>query len=261
MKALILPLLLVGCAQSPVGGGGIVSLNPCTDAMLVRMVAPGRIAAISHYSREAGGTSMPLAVARRFRATAGTAEEVIALRPDLVLASSFTAPATRDAFARAGLKTLYLDAPQTIAASEAQVRAVAAAVGAAAAGERMVAVIEHAAQVPVPAGRRPRALLYIYGDLATGSGTLLDEMMTRAGFANAAAGYGLAFTGRLAAETIVAQPPDVVIAPEGQRVAAQRRRLLRQTRVAAFDRRLMNCGGPTIAPAIRRLVAIRRSIA
>ncbi len=49
---------------------------------------------------------MPLDMARRFRSTAGTAEEVIALAPDLVVASAFTPPATRAAFERAGLGRL-----------------------------------------------------------------------------------------------------------------------------------------------------------
>ena len=273
----ILPLLLVaGCAAPPRGGGGIVSVNPCADAMLVQLVPASRIAAISHYSQDAGATSLPLTVARRFRATAGTAEEVIALSPDLVVASSFTAPATRDAYARAGLRTLYLDSPQTIAASEAQVRELAAAVGARAAGARMIAAIDAAVAEtarcrdgPASAAcrddaavaRRPSALFYIAGDLATGAGTLLDAMMTHVGLVNAAAGYGLEYTGRLPAETIVARPPDMVIAPPGGRVAASRRRLLPQTREAAFPRELINCGGPAIPAALRRLAAIRASLA
>ena len=39
-------------------------------------------------------TSIPIDLARRFRATTGTAEEVVAMRPELVIASSFTSPAT-----------------------------------------------------------------------------------------------------------------------------------------------------------------------
>lgn len=265
MKRVIAPvfsiaLALAACASPPHGGGGIVSINPCADAMLVRLVPASRIAAISHYSHDPMATSMPIAVARRFRATAGTAEEVIALAPDLVVASRFTAPATRDAFARAGLRTLYLDAPATIAASEAQVRQLAAAVDAGAAGERMVSAIERSLP-PVPVGRRPSALLFIAGDLATGAGTLLDEMMTRAGFANAAAGYGLQFTGRLPAERLVAQPPEVVIAPAGGRGVDLRRRLLPHMVEADFPRQLVNCGGPSIVPAMRRLMAIRAGLA
>ena len=41
-------------------------------------LAPDQVVAISHYSHEQGGTSIPLRLARRYRATAGTAEEVIA---------------------------------------------------------------------------------------------------------------------------------------------------------------------------------------
>lgn len=280
MRAIVLALALAGCAQPPAGGGGIVSLNPCADAMLVRLAPASRIAAISRYSHDPAATSLPLAVARRFPAVAGTAEEVIARAPDLVVASAFTQPATRDAFARAGLRTLYLDAPQTIAENVAQVRQLAAAVGARAAGERMVQEIERAVTASVPRRRTPdsspesvaagsrrspgrdeRALLFIGGDLATGSGTLLNEMMTRAGFANAAAGYGLVFTGRLPAEVIAADPPDVVIAPEGGRGAAMRRRVLRGVPEARFAQALINCGGPAIAPAMQRLRAIRDGLA
>ena len=72
-------------------GGGIVSTNPCADAMLVRLVAAGADRGDQPLFAGSRGDLDPAAVARRFRATAGTAEEVIALRPSLVLARSFTA--------------------------------------------------------------------------------------------------------------------------------------------------------------------------
>jgi iron complex transport system substrate-binding protein len=257
-------LALAGCAQPTRGGSGIVSVNPCADALLVRL-APERIAAISHYSHDPAATSLPLAVARRYRATAGTAEEVIALRPSLVLASTFTQPATRDAYARAGLRVVYLDSPQTVAASIAQVRDVAVALGERGRGEALAGAILRSLQSP---GRReqadprdPAALLLISGDLATGGGTLLDELLTRAGFRNAAADHGLAFSGRVPLERLVARPPSVVIAPDSAgRTAALRRRLLPGTPEARFPRALINCGGPSIPPALARLRAIRASL-
>src|SRR3546814_4015678 len=90
-RAAILPLLLVlaGCERpAPATRGGIVSTNPCADQILVSLVEPERIAAISHYSQDPAATSLPPEVARRYRVTAGTAEEVIALRPDLVVTRS-----------------------------------------------------------------------------------------------------------------------------------------------------------------------------
>ncbi len=267
MRTTLALLALAGCSAVPGRGGGVVSTNPCADAMLVRLVPPSRIAAISWYSQAPGATSMPLAVARRFRATAGTAEEVIALRPSLVLTNSFTPPATREAYARAGLRTLVLNAPATVAASDAQVRQVAAALGAEAQGEAMVGEIERAlGSPPILHGRvvRPSALLFLSGDLATGPGTLLDELLTRAGFSNAAVRYGLHFTGRVPIETIAAHPPDVIFAPDAGRTAGLRRRVLARvgarTMEAGFPRDLINCGGPTIPRAMARLRAIRAAL-
>lgn len=297
-----IPLLLValaGCARPVVSSGGglaprtIVSTNPCADAMLVELAPPERIAAISHYSVRAEASSMPLAVARRFPTTAGTAEEVIGLRPDLVVTSTFTPPATLAAYRRAGLKVLTLDSPTTVAASEAQIRTLATAVGAQGRGEAMVARIEAAVAHADPTtpvrpelverpsfptkdrtglrqaqperkGSAPSALLFIAGDLANGSGTLLDELMTRAGLRNAAADYGLRFTGTLPIETIAAHPPRVILAPDASRTATLRSRVLARTgaRVvqANFPRALVNCGGPSIVPALDRLARVRRSL-
>lgn len=274
-------LALAGCAPtSEEAQGGIVSTNPCADAILVRLVAPGRIAAISRYSQDPAATSIPLGIARRFRATAGTAEEVIALRPSLVLASTFTPPATREAYAQAGLRVVYFDSPTTVAASVAQVAQVAAAVGAREAGERMVDEIRRSVR-PEPveghpaassgAGpstssgrtgeRDPAALFYLSGDLANGSGTLLDELTRRARFRNAAADYGLRYTGRVPLELLAAHPPAVVIAPDARgRTEALRRRLLPDVPQAAFPRALVNCGGPSIPLALARLRAIRASL-
>ena len=92
-------LTVGGCAQvrplAPAAHPTIVSLNPCADAILAKVAAPGQLLAISHYSHDPRGSSMPLAQARRYRTTGGTVEEIAALAPDLVVGDSFTVPATR----------------------------------------------------------------------------------------------------------------------------------------------------------------------
>nr|WP_269141217.1 ABC transporter substrate-binding protein [Sphingomonas sp. IC-56] len=269
--AAFLCLVLAGCAAPPSRTGGIVSLNPCADAMLVELVPPDRITAISRYSKDPAATSIPADVAARFPGTTGTAEEVITLRPALVIATSYTAPATREAFARAGLKVLYLDSPSTLAASKAQVRELAAALNAKAQGEAMVARIDAAVRDAASTAPPVTALLWIGGNLATGDETLLDEMMKAAGFSNHAAHYGLTYTGYLPIEHVVADPPRVMIAPEapgrdaGARATQLRRWAIRRSGAkvtqANFPRQLVNCGGPVIASAMTRLAQIRRGIA
>lgn len=264
-------LLAAGCAaQPPARGGGIVSLNPCADAMLVELVPPDRIAAISKYSRDPATSSIAPEVVRRFRANSGTAEEIIALRPDIVIADSFTSASTREAFARAGVKALYLGWANTIAQSKAQVRELAAAVDAVPAGEAMVSRIDQA----VTAARVDRApvsaLLWIGGNTVNGANTLLDEMMLKAGFSDHAAHYGLQGTGYLPIEHVVADPPRVMLVPDragrdrDSRAAAMRGWALARSgaRVhqAPFDRSLVNCGGPAIPRAMTRLAEVRREV-
>lgn len=263
LGAILLAFALGACAQAPGRTGGIVSTNPCADAILVRLVAPDRITAISHYSHDPAASSLPPSVARRFATTAGTAEEVLALKPALVLADSFAPAATLAAYRRAGLRTVVLDSPVTIAASIAQVRQVAAAVNEPARGAVMVREIEQALRISTPGageGLKPAALFYIAADLASGSGNLLDELMNRAGLRNAAADYGLAFTGTIPIETLVARPPAVIVSTGEGRSVALRRQLLPRVAEATFPRGLINCGGPSIPPALARLQAIRAAL-
>ncbi|GAA0746835.1 ABC transporter substrate-binding protein [Sphingomonas sp. ABOLD] len=262
---------LAGCAAPPSqGGGGIVSMNPCADATLLELVPPSRIAAISHYSQAPDSTSIPLDVARRFRGNNGTAEEVIGLKPDLVIASSFTAPSTREAFARAGLKVLYLGIPPSIADSKAQVTELAAALGTPAKGAALNARIDAAMAAARWTGPKAPALLWIGGNLVTGGQTLLDDLMTTTGFSNQAAHYGLTHTGHLPMERVIADPPRVMLAPEGaghdsdSRAAILRKRAIAETGLkvtqAQFARQLVNCGGPVIPAALARLAEIRRQV-
>ena len=268
--ALLLLAMLAGCASPPAAERGVVSLNPCADAMLLAL-APERIESLSHYSRDPAATSIPLDVARRYPINAGTAEEVIALRPALVVASSFTSPATRSSFERAGLRTLYLDSPTRIAASQEQVRRLAAALEARDAGERLNARIDAAVRKADTGAPAVPALLWIGGNLVSGGGNLLDELLRRAGFADAAADYGLQYTGYLPVEHIVAHPPALMLVPDepgrdsDSRAAQMRDRVLahlaKPIPQARFPRRLVNCGGPVIIDALDRLAAIRRRLA
>ncbi|MBS0504204.1 MAG: ABC transporter substrate-binding protein [Proteobacteria bacterium] len=265
-------LLLAGCsaASSPPPNNRIVSTNPCLDAILVELVPPARIAAISHYSQDPRSSSMPVARARRFRATSGTADEVIARKPGLVLASSFTPAATLSAYRRLGLKVATYGTAATIADNRAQIREIAKEIGAEEQGEALVARIDRAVvEAAPPDARRPSALLWLGGsNLVNGQGTLIGEMTERAGFRNASADYGVRFTGTLPLEFVVARPPDVVMTPEradraneeARRISLRLRALRASTRIASFPPELFYCGGPTIVPAMQRLAAIRRGL-
>lgn len=244
----------------------IVSINPCLDAVLVRVADPAQIASISAYSRDARSSSIPLALARRFPANAGTAEEVVALRPDLVVAGGHVAPATVAALKRLRVPLAQFAVPATVGESVAQVRDLATRVGHPARGAALAARIEAAAR---PARvTRMSALIFGAGGLVPGAGTLPDDLLTRAGFRNASVGYGLARWDVLPLEHLVAAPPHVlfsVAAAEGAGGGGGERaehhpalrRLGPRLATVPFPARLMNCGGPTIIEAMALLRGAR----
>ena len=119
--ASLLTLVALGCASGlahaePAHPKRIVSLNMCVDAILVELVAHDRIAALSHYARDPQRSTIA-EIAQHLPITYETAEEVVALRPDLVLTSRHSAPATRNALRRVGIRFELFDVPSTIAGS------------------------------------------------------------------------------------------------------------------------------------------------
>lgn len=260
-------LALTGCAAEPAPQHPLrlVSINPCVDAILRQVADPATIAGISHYSQDPRSTSVPLAWARRFTATSGTAEEVVALAPDVVLTGPHVAPATIAALERMHIRLEQFAVPATVAESEQQVRRIAAIAGRPGRGEALAKRISVAArpstEEPVP------ALIWQGGGLVPGAGTLAGQLLARAGFRNLSARYGLKQWDVLPLEYLVATPPRVLLAVGDTRASDDRmtshpalRRLARRIALAPYPTRLMNCGGPTIVDAMARLRAVRRQV-
>lgn len=247
----------------------IVSINPCLDAILVHVADRARIAAISHYSHETSSSSIG-ALGQTFPFTYGSAEEVLALQPDLVVMPRHYAPATRAALARLGIRTELFGLPMSVAESLAQVTQMAEAVGRPDRGRALVSRIEAAlaAGAAPPGTPRLSAITYQSGGFATASGTLMDEMMRRAGFDNAAARYGLRRTGNIPLEMLIADPPDVLLAGQlkaGAPTWADRvlthpalAHVTHRMHRATFPQRLTFCGGPVLIDTAQMLAQVRR---
>lgn len=257
--------LLLGCASAVPPAAAehptIVSLNPCTDAILAEVADREQVLAISHYSHDPRGTSMDLAKAREFRATGGTVEEVLALDPDVVVGSSFMDPATRGALGDLGMRVETVGIASTVADSKVQVRQLAALAGHPERGEALVARIEAALSQARPTSDLVPAILWQPDGIVPGEGALVSEMMRRTGFANQSASRGMGQADYLSLERLLADPPRVLLVAGSERgqhhpVLAHLPHLQR----AAFDPTLLYCGGPTIIRAAQRLAAIRQNL-
>lgn len=262
LPMLLVLLLLGACSappqRAPAAVPRIVSLNPCTDAILAEVADPAQILAISHYSHDPRSASLPLAVARRWPATGGTVEEVLAQGPDLVVASSFMAPATRAAFARLGVRVETFGIAATVDDSRAQVRRLAMLAGHPQRGEALVARIDAALARTRGTGSAVPTLLWQQGGIVPGPDSLVHRLMAHVGLASHSAARGLRQGAYLPLERVLADPPALVLTTGDER-------LLRHPALASvpgmrherLDPALLYCGGPTIIRAVERLARVR----
>jgi iron complex transport system substrate-binding protein len=271
-RGILLVLALAGCTAAPARKAApplptIVSLNPCTDAILAEVADPSQILAISHYSQDPAGSSMDLNTAGQFHSTGGSVEEVLALRPDLVVDGNFTAPATRAALAQLGLKLEQVPIAATVPESIAQIRRLAALAGHPGRGEVLVRRIEAAmAASAAPAGAPVPAIVWQGGGIVAGEGTLATALLAHTGFANVAVARGLAQASHLPLEDMLARPPRVILSAGNSH--GQEDRLLghpalaglKGTTRAPLEPALLWCGGPTIPKTLARLAEVRRSL-
>lgn len=265
-------LLLGGCSGQPgIAPGGIVSNNPCIDAILAEIAAPGQVAAVSVYSHDADSASAPLAWARQYPALGTGAEDIIAAKPRLVLTGNLASTGTNAALAKAGIKVVAVGVAATLDEDIAQVRQIAKAIGRVEAGEALVARMlesKGSAQNQVPQGEAPSAIIWQNGGFVAGTGTLQDELLRRHGFRNASASFGLQSWGVLPLESLIRNPPQFIfmpVAPEGNadRELASRQKLLKhlggKTRIVPFRDQLLFCGGPTVIKVARIFETARRT--
>ena len=248
----------------------IVSLDLCTDQLLVEMVDRGRIAAVTHLAGDASVSAIP-EKARGIPITHGAAEDVLRYDPDLVLAGPFGVSATVNLLRRLGRNVVVVPLPQDIDGVRASVRAVAAAVGEEGKAEALVAELDRRLlRLPPAAGSAPTAVIYQIGGTVSGPGSLADAALSAAGFRNMSATYRLTLGGQVPLEALAAMPPDLLVlasnTEEYRTVLADNLRhpvigLLRR-RGASLELpwRHWLCGTPHIADAIERLAEARVAI-
>jgi iron complex transport system substrate-binding protein len=190
----------------------IVSLNLCTDQLVLALADRDAVRSVTWLARDPQSSVMAAAAAD-VPVNHGLAEEIIPLAPDLVVAGIYTARTTVTLLKRFGLSVLELDVPQSLPAIAAQIRTVAHALGHPERGEAMVTAMmaDLTALGPVPPEPWPVAVVYQPNDFTGGRGSLIDDLLTRAGLRNLAAELALTHSGRLSLDLLLLGQPDLLI--------------------------------------------------
>jgi len=240
----------------------VVSINLCTDQLVIALADREQVAAVSFNARDPE-LSFLAKEAAGFPIIQGSAEEVLKLNPDLVLAGAFTRRATRELLQSQGVRVETFAPVLTIAEARTEITRVAALLGHPDRGAALDADIERALAeiglVPVPP---LTALQFQRRGFASGHETLVAELMARVGLVNAAERLGIASVERVPLEAVLKAKPDLLILEEEPSAADQGAALLQHPALAAAvppARRVVVplnqtvCAGPSLSAAIHTL--------
>lgn len=208
-------LALSGAA---VGGQGaparVVSINLCTDQLAMLLAAPGQLVAVSRLAREPESSAL-VHLAADWPVTSGSAEEVFLLRPDLVLAGSYSTRATVDMLRRLGIKVVEFAPEMSFDDVRATIARMGRVLGRQAAARDMLRAFDdglRALQRNAGSGAITAAIYGANGYLS-GTHTLASDILAAAGLTNLAVDLGMTTSGTVSLERLILARPDVVIRP------------------------------------------------
>lgn len=258
-------LASLGVAPAVAAPRRIVSLDLCADQLVVVLADPGQIAGLTEWARDPQLSSVA-ARAQTLPITRRSAEEVLALRPDLVIGAPFRTKAVLARLEADGAKMIAMPGGDSVAAIEQAIGTIAAAVGHPERGVALIAGMRRdLAAVGTPPGRGRVAAFYQRQGYLTGTGTLVDEMMARVGLVNLATRLDRSALSRLSLEELALARPDFLVMDEGTRAIADRGTAalhhpvldsaVPEQRRLYIPQALTICGGPAYPRAVALLAA------
>jgi iron complex transport system substrate-binding protein len=152
-----------------------------------------------------------------------SAEGVLSLNPTVVIGKEQAGPPEAlEQIRAAGVPVVIVPEPQTIEAPTVKIRAVAAALGLAEAGEELASEVQ--AEIDAALARAAQAtsqptVMFLYvraggTQLIGGKGSVADAMIQAAGGIDAGTAAGIEYFMPITAEAIVAAQPEVIMLPQ-----------------------------------------------
>ncbi len=229
----------------------IISLTLPTDEILLSLVDPSRILALTTFASDPGISSVAREAARVPRRMTLSVEPIVALHPDLVFAASWSEAGPLAQLRAAGVPVYLIASATSVAAVEEKIARCALLTGETGKGKQLIAEMRakistvEAKVNGIPPARRLRVLDYTAFGSSMGKGSSWDDIVRLAGLVNAAGSLASDEWGQvpISMEKLLEINPDILILPGwayGDKQGAQ-----------AFFRRI------TADRALRGLAAVR----
>lgn len=188
-----------------------LSINVCTDQLLVDLADSEQILGVSTYATDAS-MSWVAARAGPFKAVAA-AEAVIDNKPDVVMAGVFNKAETRAILTASGVRVETFGLTESLEEVRAQIRRAGMLLDQTARAEAVIGRLDAAlARLRQAALSRSLRILPLQRrGWVSGPRTLLSEILALAGLTNIAAEIGLGHGGYVGLEKIIRLKPDLIL--------------------------------------------------
>ena len=245
----------------------VVSLNLCTDQLAMLLAAPGQLVSVSQLASDPRSSAYAER-ARDLPANRGSAEEVVLLDPDLVLAGTWTTRATVQMLERLGHRVEIFAPVTTLDEARANIARMGALLDRRKQADAVLKDFDarRAALETRPAPEGPRALIYQARGYVAGRNSLSGNLLAAAGLTNIATERGLDFGGAMPLEALVMANPDLILvgAPYGGHANATE--LLSHPALTRSGKlhilpggATMTCETPRLLDALESLVTLRQA--
>lgn len=247
----------------------VVSLNLCTDILALSLAEPGQIISLSNIATDP--QSSPVAEqAQSYHHNHAGLEEILSLKPDLVLASIYTSPDKIAVLENAGIRVERFGAAQNFTAIRQQILQMGDVLGQQTKAQAQIQQFDETLAALYRFSTPKTAILYEPNGLTSGSGSLADETLHLFGLTNLGTKFDGTATGRIGLETLVQFHPDLIIVPELREkpalayqnythpvmTALQRDKISRQI---SIPMRYWSCGSIYTLEAVKLLSAALKS--
>ena len=201
----------------PVEAKRIVSLTSAYEPILLDMVGPNRLGAVSFLSKTKGyGPNYELAKSVKVSLYSYEVEKIVYLHPDLVLAPEYTSRDVLDGLEHMGIPVVVVSSPKTVEETIQLVERLGVILGAEVRANTMISKMKQDVEEVKELASQTKGQVVISMssmDGYAGTGSLFDDMTRVMGLVNGPSQFGYAPRTAFTEERIIEMDPNVILIP------------------------------------------------
>ena len=248
----------------------VVSMNLCTDQLVLLLADPEQIVSLSYLSHDAR-TSVYAEKAVAYPTNRGLAEEVYILKPDVTVTGTYSNWTASSMLEQLGMRVERFEPAYQFSDITANIKAMGELLHQSEKAKQVIADFEaRLASFQADHAFQPRAALYAANGYTSGKSSIAHHILIAAGFQNIGAELGYDYGAKLAVESLLMTSPDLIVTNPPGFGHAKAEEMTRHPALDYFQTDMPAevttnknwvCDTPLVLDAVAELATVREAIA